>query len=62
MNKKVKSVLIFFAIALICLMPFYKPEADSGFDGSYSGGSSGGFLLSCEVGAACGGACECDWA
>lgn len=43
MNKKVKSVLIFFAIALICLMPFYKPEADSGFDGSYSGGSSGGF-------------------
>ena len=43
MNKKDKSVLIFFAIALICLMPFYKPEADSGFDGSYSGGSSGGF-------------------
>ena len=43
MNKKVKSVLIFFALALICLMPFYKPQADSGFDGSYSGGSSGGF-------------------
>lgn len=43
MNKKVNSVLIFFVVALICLMPFYKPQADSGFDGSYSGGSSGGF-------------------
>ena len=43
MNKKVKSIVIIFVIALICLIPFYKPEADSGFDGSYSGGSSGGF-------------------
>ena len=43
MNKKAKNLLIIFIVALICLMPFYRPQADSGFDGSYSGGSSGGF-------------------
>ena len=43
MNKKLKNILIIFVIAFITLMPFYHPEADSGFDGSYSGGSSGGF-------------------
>lgn len=42
MIKKVKSVLIIFVVALICMMPLYHPEADSGFDGSYSGGSSSG--------------------
>ena len=45
MNKNVKNLLIIFIVALICLMPFYHPEADSGFDGSYSGSSSGGFSL-----------------
>lgn len=42
MNKKVRSVLVIFILALICIMPFYRPQADSGFDGSYSGGSSSG--------------------
>ena len=42
MKKKVKSVLVIFILALICMMPFYRPQADSGFDGSYSGGSSSG--------------------
>ena len=41
MNKKVVIA------ALVFMIPFYHPEADSGFDGSYSGGSSsGGFSSS----------------
>lgn len=47
MNKKVKNVLIIVIAALVFMIPFYHPEADSGFDGSYSGGSSsGGFSSS----------------
>ena len=42
MNKKVKNVLIIVIAALVFMIPFYHPEADSGFDGSYSGGSSSG--------------------
>ena len=41
MNKKVKTIFLMFLTALILLIPIYHPEADSGFDGSYSGG--GGF-------------------
>lgn len=47
MNKKVKNILIIVITALIFITPLYHPEADSGFDGSYSGGSSsGGFSSS----------------
>ena len=40
MNKKVKSILLIIMAALIFVTPNYHPNADSGFDGSYSGGSS----------------------
>lgn len=42
MNKKVKNVLIIVIATLVFMIPLYHPEADSGFDGSYSGGSSSG--------------------
>lgn len=42
MTKKVKNILIIIIAALVLIIPFYHPEADSGFDGSYSGGSSSG--------------------
>ena len=42
MNKKVKNILIIIFACFVLLIPLYHPEADSGFDGSYSGGSSGG--------------------
>ena len=43
MNKKSKNILIIILTCFMLIIPFYHPEADSGFDGSYSGGSSGGF-------------------
>ena len=43
MNKKAKNILIIILATLVFMIPNYHPEADSGFDGSYSGSSSGGF-------------------
>lgn len=42
MNKKIQKILLIIFACFILIIPFYHPEADSGFDGSYSGGSSGG--------------------
>lgn len=40
MNKKYQKLILIILAAFIFLIPTYHPEADSGFDGSYSGGSS----------------------
>lgn len=42
MRKKLKNIFIIALTFFIFLIPMFHPEADSGFDGSYSGGSSGG--------------------
>lgn len=39
MNKKLKKILIVVIAICLFIIPAYHPEADSGFDGSYSGGS-----------------------
>lgn len=41
MNKKVKNIFLIILTAIILIIPNYHPEADSGFDGSYSGGGGG---------------------
>ena len=54
MNKRVKNALTVILICFMLIIPFYHPEADSGFDGSYSGGSSGGFSSSWSGGSSWG--------
>ena len=43
MNKKAKNIFLIIIVFFLFIIPIYHPGADSGFDGSYSGGSSGSF-------------------